>query len=167
MIIIAFTIITAIFFSFLIWGLISPSQQVNISHKKYPQLKERTGDYQLKRINQHRKKNHMQILHAYYDLDSIAKSHSYVLAKNTNCNHNGFELRAYQIKSKTGATYMAENCFKYPSTTYNEHTASKLVNGWMKSSGHRANLLNPIFSRIGIGVVVKNGYIYATQVLSN
>ena len=38
--------------------------------------------------------------------------------------------------------------------------------GWMKSPGHRANLMNPRYTKIGIGIVAKGGYVYATQIFA-
>ena len=34
---------------------------------------------------------------------------------------------------------------------------------WMKSSGHRKNILNPNFSKIGVGVKRRGNRFYATQ----
>ena len=45
----------------------------------------------------------------------------------------------------------AETKEPIPYQTYLEF-ASSMVNGWMKSPGHRKNLLHPIFHSIGIGV---------------
>lgn len=46
--------------------------------------------------------------------------------------------------------------------------AQKAVSGWMNSSGHRANILNPDFTHTGIGFAAiardGKGYMYATQV---
>jgi uncharacterized protein YkwD len=43
--------------------------------------------------------------------------------------------------------------------------AKAAVEGWLKSPGHRANILSPYFDRSGIGVAVSgSGMAYATQV---
>jgi hypothetical protein len=39
--------------------------------------------------------------------------------------------------------------------------ASGIHQGWMNSSGHRANLLNPTIDRIGIAVLARGGSLYA------
>ena len=37
--------------------------------------------------------------------------------------------------------------------------------GWMSSSGHRRNTLNPEFTEIGVGVVAdRHGTLYFTQI---
>jgi uncharacterized protein YkwD len=38
------------------------------------------------------------------------------------------------------------------------------VDGWMKSPGHRANILDPSYDKSGIGVALVGGQAYATQV---
>jgi len=46
-------------------------------------------------------------------------------------------------------------------------TASAVVDGWMNSPGHRANIVNPAFSRIGVAVATaSDGTAYWTMVLS-
>jgi uncharacterized protein YkwD len=47
-------------------------------------------------------------------------------------------------------------------------TAEKIMNGWMNSPGHRANILKDSFGRIGVGVTAStDGLIHATQEFSN
>ena len=41
--------------------------------------------------------------------------------------------------------------------------AKEIVDDWMSSPGHRANLLDPGFSHLGVGVSARNGTIRATQ----
>ncbi len=41
--------------------------------------------------------------------------------------------------------------------------AFQLHDGWMKSDGHRANMLQPGFDAVGIGVVCANGRAWATE----
>ena len=46
-------------------------------------------------------------------------------------------------------------------------TPADVMNAWMNSSGHRANILNPAFSEIGFAAVTgSNGTIYWTMVLA-
>ncbi len=41
--------------------------------------------------------------------------------------------------------------------------AETLQSGWMHSPGHRANILNPTYDEIGIGIVRKGNRLYATE----
>lgn len=50
---------------------------------------------------------------------------------------------------------------------YGYNTPEAVVEGWMNSPGHRANIMNSKFHKIGIGVYDKNGTIYCTQIFSN
>lgn len=50
---------------------------------------------------------------------------------------------------------------------FNSHTGTfspqELVSGWMSSPGHRANILNPEYSHLGVGIVLTGNTMYATQ----
>lgn len=47
---------------------------------------------------------------------------------------------------------------------YGQRTAREVVNGWMNSPGHRANILSQAFTQIGVGAAKKsNGTLYWTQ----
>lgn len=50
---------------------------------------------------------------------------------------------------------------------YGQKTPQEVVTGWMNSPGHRANILNTNFGKIGIGVYQANGVIYWTQEFTN
>ncbi len=46
---------------------------------------------------------------------------------------------------------------------YGYDSPESVVNGWMNSEGHRANILNQNFEYIGVGVVEYGGLLYWTQ----
>jgi uncharacterized YkwD family protein len=49
-----------------------------------------------------------------------------------------------------------------------QRTPEAVVTAWMNSAGHRANILSPNFSRIGVGYVTNsNGTPYWTQIFAN
>ncbi len=51
---------------------------------------------------------------------------------------------------------------------YGQKTPSAVMNAWMNSSGHRANILGSQFGKVGIGVYkANNGLYYWTQVFTN
>jgi uncharacterized protein YkwD len=76
-------------------------------------------------------------------------------------------------KRPTIGARLDANLIEY--STYSENnywstsprTAQHIVQGWMSSPGHRANILNPTFTHIGVGTVgnVATGY-YSTQVFA-
>ena len=76
-------------------------------------------------------------------------------------------------KRPTIGARLDANLIEY--TTYSENnywssaprTAQHIVDGWMSSPGHRANILNPTFTHIGVGLAgnAASGY-YCTQVFA-
>jgi uncharacterized protein YkwD len=121
---------------------------------------------QLSFVNRYRRKHGLNKLKAYYQMNKIANGHSRYMARNNTCNHAGFHERAAKLAKLTGSNYVAENCFQLPAQRYDTRVAQKLVKGWMESPSHRQNLLNPKFKKIGMGIVTKRGYVYATQIFS-
>lgn len=117
----------------------------------------------LSQINNARNRKKLSPLGRVKLLDGIAVRHSKSMAKRKHCDHLNFKERVSTIKGKTGLTYVGENCYMFPANKYNSRIASELVKGWLKSPGHRANILNGGYKRTGIGIVVSKGYIYATQ----
>ena len=49
---------------------------------------------------------------------------------------------------------------------YGQSTPQQVVNAWMNSSGHRANILNEDFTTIGVGYTVINGTAYWAQLFT-
>ena len=75
----------------------------------------------------------------------------------------GYTCRAYNAEGSY--TYgLAENIYQHPVRSPDELAAS-LVNGWMDSPGHRANILDPTSYKLGVGIAFADwpGDVYATQ----
>ncbi|MDR3313909.1 MAG: CAP domain-containing protein [Oscillospiraceae bacterium] len=49
---------------------------------------------------------------------------------------------------------------------YGYSTAAAVMEGWMNSSGHKANILHTSFTHIGVGVVESGGTIYCVQLFT-
>ena len=49
---------------------------------------------------------------------------------------------------------------------YGQSTPQQVMNAWMNSSGHRANILNENFTTIGVGYTVINGTAYWAQLFT-
>ncbi len=47
------------------------------------------------------------------------------------------------------------------------NTPEEVVKAWMNSPGHKANILNSSYNKVGIGVYTKDGTIYWTQLFSS
>jgi uncharacterized protein YkwD len=61
--------------------------------------------------------------------------------------------------------------YKYTTTgeniAYNTNDAVELFNQWWNSPGHRANMMNSAYTKVGIGVLQGNGKYMGTQEFSN
>jgi|LFRM01.1.fsa_nt_gb uncharacterized protein YkwD len=66
-------------------------------------------------------------------------------------------LKEYGISFRTAGENIA----------YGQRSPQEVVNAWMNSPGHRANILNSSFGKIGIGVYQSGGVIYWTQLFTN
>jgi hypothetical protein len=57
---------------------------------------------------------------------------------------------------------IGENLGKFSNSAM-RFTPHELVSGWMQSPLHRENILNPIYTHLGVGLVFKGDTLYATQ----
>ena len=57
-------------------------------------------------------------------------------------------MRAFGISYRTAGENIARG----------QRSAAEVVAAWMASSGHRANILNASFTKIGVGYVAEGGY---------
>ena len=67
------------------------------------------------------------------------------------------------VLKEYGISFMAAG----ENIAYGQKTPQEVVTGWMNSPGHRANILNAKFNKIGIGVYQKDGVYYWTQLFTN
>ncbi len=91
------------------------------------------------------------------------------------------DAKGYQCQKDYGSYYtegVAENIFQGwlfsatvqigPSNLKSylslEEVATRAVDGWMESPGHRENILNPTYDRVGTGVAIsEDEEVYITQ----
>jgi uncharacterized protein YkwD len=96
----------------------------------------------------------------------MARQHSENMARRNFFNHTGPDGQGLRERSRAngivGFRALAENL------AYNKgfsDAASCAVTGWMRSQGHRDNILNGEFTRSGIGIARSaDGRVYITQV---
>lgn len=107
-------------------------------------------------------------------LDGIARERSAAMAAGAPFDHQDAE-GAYPAIEKMRTRYnrfgaMGENIamdFEPSRDGFDPHYfATRMVDGWFKSDGHRQNILSPAFTRCGTGVARSPGRttVYATQV---
>jgi len=101
-------------------------------------------------------------------LADLARSYSETMARDGRFDHidsNGDTVveRARHLHVR-GWSKIGENLFECESTSSFVNLA---VRGWMRSSTHRDNILDPEWSDTGIGIAyARNGEIYITEVFS-
>lgn len=129
--------------------------------------------------NAERESRGLDLLQRNMLVDSIARAHSQDMADRDYFSHvtpEGLDptnrgLKAgYDCTKDYGTHYtygLAENIFWYGGIPYShtaEDIAGKTVTDWMNSPGHRGNILESSYDRIGVGVAFDdNERMYATQ----
>lgn len=118
-------------------------------------------------VNDERVANGLAPLSMDLDLRAVARAHSQDMTARGYFDHtNPDGDDPFDRMAAAGITYStaAENI------AWNQgwaDPAQKAVDGWMGSSGHRANILNPALTRTGMGVsVTSGGAYYFTQVFA-
>ena len=97
-------------------------------------------------VNQARRRARLRMLGNDQHLARFAGSRSAAMASDRRLSHSGWE----QALRRSGLTddVLGEN------VAYNYDTPEAVMSGWLKSPGHRANVLRPVFKRIGVGCVI-------------
>ncbi|MEY8416833.1 CAP domain-containing protein [Tissierella praeacuta] len=116
-------------------------------------------------VNIERQKEGLQPLVASSELSSVARKKSEDMAKNNYFSHTSptygspFDMmKSFGISYRTAGENIARG----------QVSAQSVVRGWMNSSGHRANIMNPSFNKIGVGhYQSSNGTNYWTQMFTN
>lgn len=113
-------------------------------------------------VNQERAQNGLSPLTLADDLTAVARAHSRDMIDRNFFSHTNPDGQSpFDRLRSAGISYRAaaENI------AYGQRTAEAVMNSWMNSSGHRANILSANVSEIGIGAVKSSsGTVYWTQV---
>jgi len=88
----------------------------------------------LELINEYRLSKGLNALEDMSIVKSVAYSHTDYMLENNEISHDYFFKRSEYLKSNTGADRVSEN------VAYGYSTAKTLVNAWLDSDGHRANI---------------------------
>ena len=105
--------------------------------------------------NQERAKYGLKPLAIDYELSRVAREKSRDMAVNNYFDHNSpvygspFDMmRSYGINYRTAGENIAKG----------QRTPQEVVNAWMNSPGHRANILSADFTHIGVGYVSQGNH---------
>jgi uncharacterized protein YkwD len=121
----------------------------------------------LRFTNEARRKNSLAIVDWDEDLRSVARAHSDDMLRRNFFSHENFGKRvAPVIGSSTSRA--GENIFGGSGQDCSDTRlmARNIVDGWMTSPGHRANILNQEYTHMGAGVSVLGKEVRATQVFT-
>ena len=134
-------------------NLIYPGQVVNI-----PTTDSKVTSYEqevIRLVNEIREQNGLKALTYDWELGRVARYKSQDMKDNRYFSHTSPVYGSpFDMIKNFGITYRSagENIAK------GQTTPQAVVNAWMNSSGHRANILNPSFTRIGVGYVADGNY---------
>lgn len=139
-----------------------------------PPSTEQIEQHILEYTNMERSKNGLKALEWDSRLAEIAREHSQDMAENDFFSHTNLDgedptdrakRHSYPLYKELGGGYysegIAENISKMPTgnvvgrgyvSNDAESIATAVVDGWMNSEGHRKNILNSGYDRIGVGV---------------
>jgi uncharacterized protein YkwD len=114
-------------------------------------------------INQVRQQEGLQPLQNNERLAQVARNYSRQMAEKNFFSHTGADgsTPAKRVEA-AGIVYwvVGENLFKGKNINQPVKVA---VDGWLKSPGHRENILRPFFTETGVGVWRVNNTYYITQ----
>jgi len=139
-------------------ALIYVGQKVNIPNASPLKSIE---DEIIRLVNQQRSYNGLQPLTYNWQAARVARYKSNDMISNNYFGHispvygSPFKMmESFGLKFSAGAENIA----------YGQRTAQEVMNSWMNSAGHKANILSKSYTQIGVGVAKKsNGTLYFTQ----
>jgi uncharacterized YkwD family protein/spore coat assembly protein SafA len=106
-------------------------------------------------VNEIRVQRGMRELTYNWELSRVARYKSEDMRDNSYFSHTSpvygspFQMmKSFGIKYRTAGENIARG----------QRTPEEVVNAWMNSSGHRANILNPSFTEIGVGYAASGNY---------
>lgn len=137
-------------------NLIYPGQVLTI-----PQLDSSVTAFEaevIRLVNEIRAKNGLKPLSANWELSRVARYKSQDMVDRRYFSHTSPTYGSpYQMMKNFGISFRTAG----ENIAYGYNSPKAVVNGWMNSSGHRANILNASYTQIGVGYV-PNGH-YWTQ----
>ncbi|NYT93887.1 CAP domain-containing protein [Salinispora sp. H7-4] len=113
-------------------------------------------------VNVEREKAGCKALSIDDKLMTAAQRHSQDQADHQNMSHTGSDGKGLGHRlSAVGYTNVAAG----ENVAWNQQSPAAVMKAWMNSSGHRANILNCSYTKIGVGIATSNGP-YWTQVFA-
>jgi uncharacterized YkwD family protein len=118
----------------------------------------------LQLVNAERSKQGLSSLTLSSKLTAVANEKARDMAKNNYFSHTSPTYGSpFDMMQRFGIRYSAAG----ENIAFGQQTAQDVMNAWMQSSGHRANILNPNFEQIGIGYYKKNNPYWVQQFIAD
>ncbi len=139
-------------------ALIYVGQKINIpSIDDVKALEKRVIDL----VNQQRAKAGLHMLSQNWELCRVARYKSQDMIDKGYFSHQSPTYGSpFRMMENFGIRFTAAG----ENIAYGQRTPEEVMNAWMNSSGHRANILNGSYNQIGVGVAkASNGTFYWTQ----
>lgn len=135
------------------YDLIYPGQTIHIPTQDA--TVQRYEQEVIRLVNEIRAENGLPALTYSWELSRVARYKSQDMKDNRYFSHTSPVYGSpFQMMRSFGISYRSagENIAR------GYATPQAVVNGWMNSSGHRANILNASFTQIGVGYVAEGNY---------
>lgn len=112
-------------------------------------------------VNRERSSRGLGLLTYDSQLGYVARLKSQDMVNNNYFSHTSPTYGSpFQMMEKFGLRFSAAG----ENIAYGQRTAQEVMNAWMNSAGHRANILSATYTHIGVGVAKSsNGTLYWTQ----
>lgn len=134
-------------------NLIYPGQVLNI-----PDADAAVSDFEqevIARVNEIRVQNGLKALSYNWELSRVARYKSQDMKDSRYFSHTSPVYGSpFQMMKSFGITYRSAG----ENIAMGQKTPQEVVNAWMNSAGHRANILNASFTEIGVGYVADGHY---------
>lgn len=134
-------------------NLIYPGQVLNI-----PQLDTSVRSFEqevIRLVNVQRTQNGLKPLTENWELSRVARYKSQDMVDNRYFSHTSPTYGSpFQMIRDFGISFRRAG----ENIAYGQRTPQAVVNAWMNSSGHRANILNASYTQIGVGYVADGNY---------
>ena len=140
-------------------NLIYPNQKLNIPVRSEEEI--RIEQQILSLVNKERSKQALSPLKLNWELSRVAKYKSQDMASKNYFSHTSPTYGSpFDMMKKFGISYKSAG----ENIAAGQKTPQEVMNAWMNSSGHRANILSSSFTELGVGKATGGSYgIYWTQ----
>ena len=133
--------------------LIYPGQVLTIPQED-PSVLEYENEV-IRLVNEIRAQNGLKPLTANWELSRVARYKSQDMVDNRYFSHTSPVYGSpFQMIRNFGLSFRSAG----ENIAYGQRTPQAVVNAWMNSSGHRANILNASYTQIGVGYVANGHY---------